>query len=240
MSEPESNEEKTRRVAPRGRAVLLCVLLIITGGVTHGYLDGRWTHIADAKLRGTQLQDLPKTAGNWRLLSSEKIPDSAQRTLQCYGSVLRDYVHDITGDRIKVFVVLGPRGPTAVHTPEVCYSSTGTEPAGERVAKSLLINGETQTLWNVKFRRPRTSDPPHLEVWYGWSDGGPWNAASLPRVWLTDSLYKIQVAGPPAKPDQEISPVEDFLKEFLPSFQETIASTSENGSAIINTPSGGG
>jgi hypothetical protein len=220
VSNPPPNQDVTRAVAPRGKAVLFCVLLIITGGVAHGYLDSRWKNLEFAKAQAEALQDLPLNAGNWELVSNTELEGSAQRILQCYGSVLQEYVNNTTGDRVKAFVVCGPRGPIAVHTPEVCYSSAGTETVGDRVETPILINGESQSLWKVRFRKPRSSDPPHMEVWYGWSDGGPWKAASLPRVWLTDSLYKIQVAGPPAKSGKDISPVEDFLRAFLPSLQQ--------------------
>ena len=227
-SNTTSNADETRSIAPRGKAVLLCVLLILTGGVAHGYLDSRWTRMDVATAQAETLQTLPLNVRDWRLVSETELEGSAQRILQCYGSILREYVNDTTGDRITVFVVYGPRGPIAVHTPEVCYSSKGTETAGERLATPLLINGETQSLWKVKFRKPRSTDAPHLEVWYGWSDGGPWIASSLPRVWLTESLYKIQIAGPPAKSRQEMSAVENFLRDFLPSLQKAGIGTAKN------------
>ena len=93
-------------------------------------------------------------------VTDDELQDTAQRTLQCYGSLLQEYLKPSTGDRVKVFVVYGPRGPIAVHTPEVCYSSAGTEPTGNRVATTLLIDGQAQALWKVKFRKPRTNAPP--------------------------------------------------------------------------------
>ncbi|MDE0865297.1 MAG: exosortase-associated EpsI family protein [Rubripirellula sp.] len=206
-------------LAPRGKAVVLCVLLIITGGVAHGYLDSRWMNQKDVEAQVQILQQLPEKSGDWVRVTDDELQDAAQRTLQCYGSLLQEYLKPATGDRVKVFVVYGPRGPIAVHTPEVCYSSAGTEPTGNRVATTLLIDGQAQALWKVNFRKPRTNAPPHLEVWYGWSDGGPWKASAFPRAWFTDSLFKIQVAGQPAKTSDEISPVEDFLRSFLPTLE---------------------
>ena len=219
VSNSSADNSKKHYVKPRGKAVALCVLLIMTSGFAHGYLDSRWTDRQAAQEKAQILLELPLNVGDWELASSSELDSTAQRILQCYGSLLRDYVNKTTGDQVKVFVVAGPRGPIAVHTPEVCYSSSGTEATGDRVSSSLLIDGESQSFWRVKFRKPRSSEPPHIEAWYAWSDGGPWTAATLPRVWLTDSLYKIQAVGPPGKPGQKTSPVEDFLQEFLPKLQ---------------------
>ncbi|MDA7874391.1 EpsI family protein [Rhodopirellula sp.] len=235
MSNPTPLSDKKHAVASRVKPILLCVLLIIGGGVAHGYLDNRWTDQNAARVKAEALLNLPAKIGKWELASSSEIEGSAKRILQCYGSILQEYVNNTTGAQVTVFVVCGPRGPIAVHTPEVCYSSSGTEPAGDRVASPMLINGDSQSLWTVKFRKPRSSDPPHLEVWYGWSDGGPWQAASLPRVWLTDTLYKIQAAGTPAKDGEKTSPVEDFLEEFLPVLQQAGVGTAEK-STPLSTP----
>ncbi len=87
----------------------------------------------------------------------------------------------------------------------------------------LKVNETDQHLWKVQFRRKETGKT-HLEVWYAWSDGGPWVAAKNPRVWMTDRLYKIQVAGP-APEAKQASEVEAFLKVFLPELRSKIVST---------------
>ena len=43
--------------------------------------------------------------------------------LECTGNIVRTYENQRTGEVVSVFVIVGPAGPIAVHTPEICYSS---------------------------------------------------------------------------------------------------------------------
>jgi hypothetical protein len=203
----------------------IATLLVITvlSGLVHGYLDGRWAAGPDLAAAAARLPELPEKVGPWVLVSDQELPANAARILQCYGSVVREYWNPATGDRVNVALLFGPRGPIAVHTPEICYSSAGTTLLGDRVAQSLDIDGQSEKFWSVQFAHD--GDPkPSLEVWYAWSDGGPWQAADQPRFWLTDRLYKIQLAGKPSA-DGTQSSLQDFLAHFLLSVREAIQPT---------------
>ena len=125
---------------------------------------------------------------------------------------MRVYRNQTTGAMINAALLFGPRGPIAVHTPEICYDSVGTEQTRERQVESIKTDAGTHQLWSVQFSK--APDPePSIEVWYAWSDGGTWEAKENPRLWMTDKLYKIQIAGP-VDPDKR--PCRDFMKAFLP------------------------
>ncbi len=212
----KETQHEAPQIKPRHSALIGCMVLILVSGIGHGYLSGRWTQAATKQNISETLSNLPTRCGDWQMQSKNELDQQTQRILECYGSMVREYVNEFTGKTVNVFVVSGPRGPIAVHTPEVCYSSSGSEPAGTREAVQITNGDETDTLWKVQFQTPGEKQPIDFEVWYGWSDGGCWQAANFPRAWLTDSLYKIQAAGPPAASGEEISPVEDFLQQFLP------------------------
>ncbi len=207
-----------RRLASRKRAVVVCLLAVLISGLMHGYLDGRWVDQPDLERVGSRLTELPPKCGVWELVNESELAKESQRQLRCYGSVVREYWNPATGDRVNVFVVFGPRGPIAVHTPEVCYSSATAGIASPRTAETITTADRDDQFWKMQFRA-NESQTPHLEVWYGWSDGGAWQAAKYPRVWMTDRLYKIQVAGSPSETGQK-SPVEDFLESFLPALNK--------------------
>lgn len=197
-------------------SVALATVLALTlmSGLVHGYLDARWTGGPDLVAHGARLNELPEQIGPWVRVSEKELDASAQNLLRCYGALHHEYWNPDTGQRVSVAVLFGPRGPIAVHTPEICYSSTGISPLGERVAETFTTDGISDELWHVQFRRG-DEKVAVLDVWYAWSDGGPWCAGEYPRFWLTDRLYKIQLAGLPATSGSE-SPCRDFLSYFLP------------------------
>ena len=209
----------TRKLLLSGCAVV--VGLIGLSGAVHGFLGGRWTIPADLTAQGAELHQLPKQVGEWVQVDERPLQDNAQRLLRCYGSTLRDYRNERTGDVISVAVLFGPRGPIAVHTPEVCYSSAGTEPIGQRERRTIPTRPEPSDFWRTRFRQLGETEP-SLEVWYGWSDGGRWQAADRPRFWMTDSLYKLQLAGPPISAATGQSPCENFLQAFLPLLRPSV------------------
>ncbi|WP_218934758.1 exosortase-associated EpsI family protein [Rosistilla ulvae] len=223
---PSGQKAQSQPMRSRTVALVACLSLILLSGFFHGVLDGRWQPQTDLQKIGDQLQDLPTTCGQWDRISESQLDPQAQQILQCYGSLVHEYRNRSTDQRVTVAVMFGPRGPIAVHTPEVCYSSQGTEPAGERVAEIVDNDRPNDRLWRVQFRQT-TEEQPHLEVWYGWSDGTQWYAAEYPRVWMTDRLYKIQVAGPPPEMGQEPG-VQDFLRSFLPELDAHALASSES------------
>lgn len=202
-------------------AALATVLsMTVMSGLVHGYLDARWTTERDVQESAANLLQLPEKVGPWVLASDLELPSAAQRVLRCYGYLNREYWNPDTGQRVVVAVLFGPRGPIAVHTPEICYSSAGTQPIGNRVAETIETDGQSDQLWRIQLGRG--DDPsPVLDVWYAWSEGGPWYAGEYPRLWMTDRLYKIQLAGAPSV-NGSAPPCRDFLTHFLPIVRKAI------------------
>ncbi|MFO0180325.1 MAG: hypothetical protein ACK517_00950, partial [bacterium] len=139
---------------------------------------------------------------------------AVERILRCYGYVNRVYWNSKTGHRVSLAILYGPRGPMAVHTPEICYSSRGRVPIGkpEEVVPGGSLKGHS--FWRLDFKHP-SSKSSDMEVWYAWSDGNDWIASDYPRFWITQSLFKIQLSGPPGAPD-EVSACDDFLQHAIP------------------------
>ena len=148
-----SKEDTHMHFESRKPAIAACFVALLLAGGFHGFLDGRWSDRPNLEQTGARLNELPAKCGDWELTSDTKLADNAAEILQCYGSVVREYIKPSTGDRVSVFVVFGPRGPIAVHTPEVCYSSAGTELVGDRVSESLLVGGNKHQLWKIQFRK---------------------------------------------------------------------------------------
>lgn len=215
-----------RTIVSRPILVALSVAVTITlvSGLSHGWLDARWVDKPNVKVIGEKLNDLPKRFGEWSLIENQKLPESAAAMLQCYGYALQVYQNDKTGRRVNVAVLLGPRGPIAVHTPEVCYSGRGVTASGKTTKVQVKLGSQIHTIWRVGFKS-KVDSRPSLEAYYAWSDGGNWQAAENPRMWFTSRLYKIQLACQPTQ-DGEVSDAVLFLRQFIPELQPLLVKSS--------------
>jgi len=203
-------------VLSRRKPMLVVIALLMSSAVVHGSIDGRWSAKKNLKAQGERLSTLPESAGDWKLIDKPEMDESALQILQCHGWDQRKYRNETTGQIITVAVLFGPRGPIAVHTPEVCFDSIGTEQTRDRRVESIPTGKENHQLWSVEFSRKDSLDD-NFESWYGWSDGGAFHASKLPRVWMTSTLYKIQLSGPSGNGADQ--PIQDFLGEFLPQLE---------------------
>ena len=168
---------------------------------------------------------MPERIGQWARLSKEMLRPRDQETLQCAAHLYHRYQHVETGSQISVFVIVGPHGPTAVHTPEICYSTQNHKPQGER--KTVRIKdarGNTHELWDLSFTA-NSVEASDLRVMYAWSQGGTWQSSDRPRFQYAGApyLYKIQLSGPPKDEASEFDACEDFLKAFLAELSQRLA-----------------
>ncbi len=126
----------------------LCIVgaIAVASGVVHGWLDGRWESKPNVAAIGAKLKGLPEQIGDWSLVEDQELPESAQSQLRCYGATLQVYQNVKTARRVNVAVLFGPRGPIAVHTPEICYSGQGVTPAGNRVKEELSVEEATHSI----------------------------------------------------------------------------------------------
>lgn len=212
---PNTETESSTNTSLRSARIPFAIIITLTllSGIVHGIIDGRWAKAEDLIAKGSQLSEIPDEFGDWTLVETRELDPKAAEMLRCYGSSVRVYRNVTREIEITVAILYGPRGPIAVHTPEVCYSSVGTEQVGERKVENIRHGSAKDQFWSVKFAEGGDSAPT-MEVWYGWNDGNGWIASKNPRFWMVDSLYKLQIAGPPGFAD--FRPCKEFLTEFLP------------------------
>jgi Protein of unknown function (DUF3485) len=208
--------------------MIVGVGITIATGLVHGRLTQRWGPPPDLQAAARGLQEFPKQIGDWQMVSEEPLTEPVVRMLNCAGSVNRRYVNRQSGQTVSIAVIVGPPGPTAVHTPEICYSSRAYEIQDPR--KSVTVsdgNGQMHSFWSLGFRSNNSSID-RLQVYYGWRANGAWTASQSPRIEFAGErlLYKLQLAAlVPARPsDKERDPCEDFLSALLRSGWDTIKS----------------
>ena len=217
MTEATEPSEPKTTTPGFSRGIAAAVVVILLSGIAHGYLDGRWSANVDLRAHGEKIKALPHQCGSWKLTDERDLNASSIDLLRSYGSTMRDYVNEKTGDEITVFVLFGPRGPTAIHIPEICFDSVGTKQVGDRKMETIESGGKRHTFWSVLFSRDRNPEP-SIEIWYAWSIGEEWVASKYPRFWMTDTMYKVQVSGPVG--NSTAWACKDFMKSFLPQLEE--------------------
>jgi hypothetical protein len=197
--------------------VLLAATAVV--GVVHGNLTNRWGEQPDMFAAAELLEELPESIEGWNLLRSSPLDERVKEMLQCSGSISRVYENATTGERIYVVVLLGPSGPIAVHTPEICYSSKDYRITAARQRWSL---NEQEEFWDLRLKANDISGSP-LRVLYGWTNDRHWHATQYPRFAFGGRplLYKIQLAGP-VPVDQGRDACQDFLTAFLPVLRERL------------------
>jgi hypothetical protein len=201
-------------------AFILCLTLTVAAGAIHGRVSGRWGASDKAKQAAALLESLPNQFGDWVLEKNDPLDSTSVSQLQPYAYVNRVYGSQTTGQKVSFFVLLGPTGPTAVHTPGVCYSSrnyTITQPSEKTVLREDSLG--TDQMWSMTFRA-NSLDGGLLRVYYGWSAGLRWEASSGTRYEFAGLpyLYKIQLAADlPRDANLETDDTcRLFLKDLLP------------------------
>ena len=117
--------------------------------------------------------------------------------------------------------MLGPSGPIAVHTPEVCFSSRDHKRIESR--KETAVGESGDELWAMTFEA-NDLNANLIRVYYGWTPGNRWEASKNPRVSLASCpyLYKIQLAThlPAGMNIEDNDPCKNFLEDFIPVLKE--------------------
>lgn len=204
-----------------------CVLLLALGlsatiaaGFAHGKLTHRWGPTRDLRAAADNLDRFPKKVGPWEVTDEMPMANEVIRTLSCAGYVHRQYVNRETGQTISMAMIVGPPGPTSVHTPEICYSSRAytADTPREQIQVTDDDQSRSHTFWALSFR-PNTPTTDRLRVLYAWCSDELWMAPESPRVTFAGEplLYKLQLAclSTPNSEATVDSPCEEFIADLL-------------------------
>lgn len=204
-------------------AAIACTVM---SGVLSGMASQRWGTPEQAQQLAERLASTPKTFGDWSLVREVELSPKVQSMLQCHGNVNRVYRNERTGDSVSVAAIIGPSGPTAVHKPEICYSSRNYEILKPESPIAMDTGIGEQSLWFTEFQS-KGLEKEILRTYHAWTFDGEWDATREPRLafmWKP-YLFKIQVAavvrdGETTDNDAGIR----FLKDFIPQLNDRLFS----------------
>jgi hypothetical protein len=200
-------------------ALTLGLFLTLSAGALYGKYSQRWGPPADLTAAAMRLEALPHQIGNWKVVEETPMEDSTIEMLECAGYVNRKYVNQLSGQTVNLAIIVGPPGPTAVHTPEVCYSSRAYEVQGDRKKIDLSSSPTAMhSFWCIDFST-KNALADGLRVYYAWNAGNSWEASESPRYEFAAKplLYKLQLAGAirPNTNEKDADPCRDFLEQLL-------------------------
>jgi len=207
-------------------SVAAALALTLASGVVQGHLRNRWGASEAMLAAAENLQKVPMQFGGpnkdrWIGKSEEMDKDSLEM-LECTGYIQRSYVNQ-HGDKVDMFVIVGPAGPIAAHTPEVCFSTQDYKSPDARQPVPIPDDKAENRFWALTFEAK--NDPRLIRVYYAWSTGGPWSAppgdARLAFLGFP-YLYKIQLSSvvPAGAVLKDGDACQEFLKDFVPALKD--------------------
>jgi hypothetical protein len=211
------------------------VALTVASGVLQGRIRNRWGPSETMLAAAQELQRVPKSFGgaqsdHWRLKSTQPLADDAVEMLECTGYINSSYENQRTGEVVNVFVVVGPTGPIAAHTPEICMSAQNYASRDKHQRVVIHSTGEDDDeFWALSFKT-KSAREDLLRVYYGWTTSDHWSAPDDPRFGFVGSpyLYKVQVESqmPAGSNLTTTDTCREFLKDFLPELRKHLISSS--------------
>ena len=199
----------------------VCVALTILSGVLKGTMDHRWGYSDEFQHAAERVNEIQPTLGGWTTTELQPLEDQARKMLRCTGDVFGVY-RNAAGEEVNMTFLVGPAGPLAIHTAEVCYGSSNYAiQGGVRREKLVDVSGIEHEFAVVRFKENRAGNRP-LKVYYAWTEGNAnWVAPQSPRTAFASvpMLYKIQVATYAV--NQKDDAAVNFLKQCLPFLRAT-------------------
>lgn len=199
---------------------LIAVAMILSAGIVHGLVSGRWGDPRQLDTALGRLETVPASFGDW---TSEDltIPESQLRIGEIDGYISRIYRHP-DGRAVNLLIVGGRPGPISVHTPDICFQGAGFRMRGTPQTRSVpLVAGEPPVeLQTADFTKSDAALTTHLRVFWGWSAAGAWTAPSNPRLAFAGhpylfKMYLTRALGEPGESlDDDVSL--QFLHDLMP------------------------
>lgn len=197
--------------------IIVGMVLTVLSGVLRGKLDNRWG-TEELNAAAEAVNALPTSIGSWTTDEVERLSEEASTMLRCAGNSVGAYSNR-SGDAVNMVLLVGPAGPLAVHTPEVCYGSNNfTIHESTQATKITDSTGKEHDFSVVTFRENKAGNR-LLRVYYAWNRDQTWVAPSSPRSAFAGipMLYKVQVATHDVQKDRDnLDAGERFLGEALP------------------------
>ena len=178
--------------------LLAVVILTLVPAIVDGQRRFRWGEDDEIVKLSGNLGKLPMQIGDWECTTEKPLDATSAELLTPIASINRVYLNRRENLSANLFILLGPTGPTAVHTPDICFNSREFKKLGARKKINAVPSNDQQDSTDSNFFRTefksRDINESGLKSIYGWTIDGQWSAAEQPRFEFSRSryLFKIQ------------------------------------------------
>ncbi|MCH2181110.1 MAG: EpsI family protein [Mariniblastus sp.] len=217
--------------------LLVLAVLTVIPTIVDGQRRFRWGQDTETLDFVKKLNGIPKKFGDWECTSESELSPTSLQLLTPFNSITRTYFNQREKINVNLFVLLGPTGPTAVHTPDICFDSREYKKIGNRKAISVDMDSNSGEKSDSKFFRTefksRNIEEQGLKSIYGWrTSDGPWLAAEQPRWSFADNryLFKLQATArfPSVETMKDSRVLENFVAEVERNLEQTVFRSSPN------------
>jgi hypothetical protein len=217
--------------------VIFAVLLIVGLTAVQFRMTDRLagTNVS-AEQRAALLEKVPSAIGDWHG-DDTPVDPNVRKTAGAIGAVQREYHNVRTGEKVRLWLIVGHAREVSFHTPDICYPSQGFEArASENSVYPMVFPDQSKAdfLTNTFIRGNDTGQ--QLERVF-WSWYNPMNSANEGKVvweapsnarWHfgnTRALYKMYFSSSMRDPKvtAEQSACVRFAREFLPEVNKALS-----------------
>src|SRR5436309_12454814 len=100
----------------------VAVAVVVAAGLVHGFWTDRWSVGEAVAAAASSLDRVPRSVGDWQ---AEPLDGDQGSVPGVAGQLYLRYVNRKTGDAISIALACGRPGPVCIHTPDICYPSSG-------------------------------------------------------------------------------------------------------------------
>ena len=211
-------------------ALLLASLVVAALTIIPALFDGqrrfRWGEDSEVAELTKRLDQFPTELGEWKTSADVPVAQSAVDLLRPIKAINRIYVNSPRQLSAHVFVLLGPTGPTAAHTPEICFNARDYRLTDK--PKMTRVDGDSgndSECMSSKFQS-RNAAGSFLNSWHAWTTDGTWEVPENPRFYFANNryLFKVQVAisydGSEEEENQAV--MDQFIADIEQSLRNTV------------------
>jgi hypothetical protein len=189
-----------------------------------------------AEQRAALLDKVPSKVGDWHG-DDMPVDPNVRKTAGAVGAVDREYRNVRTGEKVRLWLIVGHAREVSHHTPDICYPSQGFQArASENSVYPMVFPDQPKTdFFTNTFLLENTSGQQLKRVFWTWYNPSDktnegkvvWEAPSNPRWHFGNSraLYKMYFTSSMRDPKEmaEQSACVRFAREFLPEVNKALS-----------------